>query len=146
MKGDIVYAIRELHGKYGPIVRVGPDQLSYTSPEAWRTIFGQRSNEMPKSAGGHGHTPPPNMAHTLLTAPTKQQHSEKRRALSHAFTEGTLRAQEHYFQNHVSELMTRLSERARNGGGPIDIVTCYNATTFDTIGGCSPFTNVEHNN
>jgi cytochrome P450 len=140
MKGDIVYMIRNLHDQYGSIVRLGPDQLSYTSPEAWRTIYGQRSNEMPKSARGHGHTPPPNLAHTLLTAPTKQQHSEQRRALSHAFTEGTLRAQERYFQDHVSKLISKLSEIARNDGGPVDIVTCYNATTSDTIGGWSSST------
>lgn len=38
----------ELHEKYGPVVRVAPDELSYVTEGAWKTIYGQRSVEMAK--------------------------------------------------------------------------------------------------
>ncbi|KAI7789082.1 benzoate 4-monooxygenase cytochrome P450 [Diaporthe eres] len=38
----------QLHQVYGPVVRVAPDEVSYTSETAWRTIYGQRSVEMTK--------------------------------------------------------------------------------------------------
>ena len=34
-KGDIKY-IKGLHDKYGSIVRVAPNELSFTNPQAWR--------------------------------------------------------------------------------------------------------------
>jgi cytochrome P450 len=43
--------IAELHEKYGNIVRVGPDELSYILPEAWDEIMGRRRGgiENPKA-------------------------------------------------------------------------------------------------
>lgn len=38
-----VHAIRDLHLEYGPAVRVGPDQISFNSLSALRTIFGAGS-------------------------------------------------------------------------------------------------------
>ncbi|KAK1834755.1 cytochrome P450 [Podospora conica] len=31
-----------LHARYGSVVRIAPDQLSYTTPAAWRDIYGVR--------------------------------------------------------------------------------------------------------
>ncbi|KAK2771085.1 trichothecene c-15 hydroxylase [Colletotrichum kahawae] len=32
--------LRDMHEKYGPVIRVGPNELSFTSPEAWQAIMG----------------------------------------------------------------------------------------------------------
>jgi len=34
-KGDIKY-IKKLHDKYGSVVRIAPNELSFTNPQAWR--------------------------------------------------------------------------------------------------------------
>lgn len=31
---------KELHLQYGDVVRIAPDELSYTNKEAWPTIYG----------------------------------------------------------------------------------------------------------
>jgi hypothetical protein len=31
-----------LHEKYGPVVRISPDELSFTEPYAWEQIYGHR--------------------------------------------------------------------------------------------------------
>ncbi len=36
----MVYDIKQLHDKYGEIVRVAPNELSYTNPDAWQEVYG----------------------------------------------------------------------------------------------------------
>jgi len=38
--GTVVYDIKKLHDKYGDVVRIAPDELSYTNPDAWQEIYG----------------------------------------------------------------------------------------------------------
>lgn len=45
LRGDNCKWTAELHGKYGTVVRVGPNELSYISPSANQTIFGGRPKE-----------------------------------------------------------------------------------------------------
>ncbi|KAF5978632.1 cytochrome P450 monooxygenase [Fusarium coicis] len=57
MKGRIAWKIRDLHDRYGPVVCIAPDELSYTSGAAWKKIYGQRSPELPKVLDGRGIAP-----------------------------------------------------------------------------------------
>lgn len=47
-RGLLNHRLTELHQTYGPVVRVAPDEVSYTSETAWKSIYGQRSTEMSK--------------------------------------------------------------------------------------------------
>lgn len=33
---------KEMHDKYGEVVRLAPDQISFTSVEAWKDIYGHK--------------------------------------------------------------------------------------------------------
>lgn len=33
----------KLHKKYGPVLRIAPDELSYASAQAWQDIYGSSS-------------------------------------------------------------------------------------------------------
>lgn len=46
--GRLHRKIEQLHAKHGPVVRVAPDELSYTTETAWKSIYGQRNIEMRK--------------------------------------------------------------------------------------------------
>lgn len=51
VQGRLPFHIAELHRKYGPVVRLGPDFLTFTDPEAWKDIYGhkkQNAAEFPK--------------------------------------------------------------------------------------------------
>ena len=46
VKGNIANKIHELHLIYGPVVRIGPWELSYITAQAWRDIcIGRKGNE-----------------------------------------------------------------------------------------------------
>ena len=52
LKGDQAFEYAALHDKYGPVVRIGPNTLSYISAGAWKEIYGLRQgnvhHQMPK--------------------------------------------------------------------------------------------------
>ncbi|ETN42392.1 uncharacterized protein HMPREF1541_01546 [Cyphellophora europaea CBS 101466] len=43
LSGKRALAVHELHQKYGPVVRIGPNEISFSSPEALRQIYGANS-------------------------------------------------------------------------------------------------------
>jgi len=106
-------------------VRIAPNELSYTTATAWKTIYGHRGNaeEMAKDLSGAGLTRPPNGEHGILTA-DRENHARMRRLISHAFSEKALREQEGFLQEYVELLIRGLSENARKGS--VDLVMWYN--------------------
>lgn len=41
LRGYHKYAIKDLHERYGLVVRVAPDEISYIHPNAWNDIYGE---------------------------------------------------------------------------------------------------------
>lgn len=70
--GRLNHQLLKLHVQYGHVVRVAPNELSFTSDTAWKTIYGQRSTEMGKDPVFSLHTPTgvPSMLlpYTILSA------------------------------------------------------------------------------
>lgn len=52
MRGRASWKVRNLHVKYGPVVRIAPGELSYTTSSAWKKIYGQRNPEFSKAFDG----------------------------------------------------------------------------------------------
>ncbi|KAL4898850.1 cytochrome P450 [Aspergillus multicolor] len=44
IQGGHKFAIQELHDRYGLVVRIAPDELSYIDPEAWNDIYGSAAH------------------------------------------------------------------------------------------------------
>lgn len=44
--GQVPFKVTEAHKKYGPVVRISPDELSFASPEAWNEIYGIQSGRI----------------------------------------------------------------------------------------------------
>ncbi|GAB1321058.1 Isotrichodermin C-15 hydroxylase [Madurella fahalii] len=133
-------AVHKLHEKYGPVVRIAPNHLSYTDLRAWKDIYGHRSGpqhanipENPKSRihyrPGDVMDSPPN----ILTA-DREEHSRLRRAIAHGFSDRAMREQEPRIQRYVDILVKGLRETGEEGKKPLDLVKWYNWTTFDIIG------------
>lgn len=45
LTGDDIRWMKRLHDQYGPVVRFGPTDLSYTSAQAWQDIHGPKVTE-----------------------------------------------------------------------------------------------------
>lgn len=125
----------KLHEQYGDVVRVSPSELSYTSVEAWKDIYGHHSIQklLPKDPEFYSH--PPNGVPSIITVP-HPQHPRIRRQLSHAFSEKALRAQQPLMTVFIDLLINRLREKAEIGE-PTDMVNWFNWITFDLVGDLS---------
>ncbi|TID07058.1 Isotrichodermin C-15 hydroxylase [Colletotrichum higginsianum] len=103
--------IERVHAKYGPVVRIGPNELSFATEEALKTI----------------HNPGPDSGHftkqgtiesllakliwaapNLLTTTDKTAHKRLRTALQPAFTAKALMEQEDIVQHHVNRAVESL--------------------------------------
>ncbi|GAB1318228.1 hypothetical protein MFIFM68171_08438 [Madurella fahalii] len=125
------YAHR-LHEKYGSVVRLSPNHLSYVDPRAWRDVYGHRAangqEEHPKSPTFYRALMPG--AATNIIDAGREDHSRLRKALAHGFSEKALRSQEGRILHFVDLLMSKLAAKAA-AKEAVDLVEWFTWTTFD---------------
>ena len=118
----------------GPVVRVAPNELSFSTASSWRDIYGVRKGVDPfvKSEfydGGNFASE----ALSIVSERDPKNHAEMRKYLSGAFSDRSLKAQEPLIAECVDRLMDRLGEAGQGDLGT-DIVMWFNLATFDIIG------------
>lgn len=126
MSGNYDLKIRDLHLKYGEVVRIGENELSFIQPEAWKDIYGHGHTELPK------YFPPNSMDSSKIIAAPGSNHFRMRRAMLPAFSDKALGQQEQLIRVYVDLLMQRLTEAAQSGEAT-NMTRWYNLTTFDLI-------------
>ncbi|KAL3425116.1 cytochrome P450 ClCP1 [Phlyctema vagabunda] len=132
LRGSMAKEIHKVHEKYGKMVRIAPDELVFTEPDAWKDIYGHRAGkgEVPKDPNFYNNLS--SRATSIINAPGAR-HGEIRRLLSYGFSEKALREQEVLVQGYCTMFLDRLDE-LRTLGAEIDMVKWYNFFTFDVIG------------
>lgn len=132
MKGTIVWTITELHEKYGPVVRIAPNEVTFISAKAWADIYGNRGGFPLPTAEAYGtHEKDFFGALSLLWVGDATQHARHRKVITPAFSDKSLREQEPLISTYVDLLVQRLRERKDE---PVDLWAWLNYTTFDLIG------------
>ncbi|KAF8446892.1 putative cytochrome P450 [Terfezia claveryi] len=140
LSGRSPFNLAEAHKKYGPIMRVAPNQLSVADAGAWKEIHGHHPREKTFIKGDFYNEDVKNFGlRNIFSTKDAVKHAEMRRMLAHAFSVKALTEQESIIQGYVDLLIKRLGERyAEKDRGPdgeyCNIVTWYNYTTFDIIG------------
>ncbi|KEF54633.1 uncharacterized protein A1O9_09075 [Exophiala aquamarina CBS 119918] len=103
------YRLTELHEKYGPVVRYGPDKISITHESSVQVIYQKSSRALPKTeyydAFGGAH---PNVFGTRDEA----HHSVRRRHMSHAFSMTNIKSMEQYIDANLSILKGKIYNEA----------------------------------
>lgn len=136
-KGSRDKLFQDLHRKYGPVVRVNHDELSFIEPNAWKDIYGHGTKGTPgsqphKAWSRYGNTP--NNAFSLIIAPD-EDHSRQRKIFTPAFSDRALKQQEPLFLKYIDKLVGKLRESIQiNPNAKLDMVQLYNFTTFDVMG------------
>ncbi|KAL4894428.1 cytochrome P450 [Aspergillus ambiguus] len=125
VRGRFDVQMRAYHAKYGDVVRFGPDEVSFITPQAWPAIYGHGS-QLPKVLNSSSNTSDILSAHHA-------DHARFRKALSPAFSAKGLQAQEPLLLQYVDQLVERLRGVAESQLAT-DMVKWYNLTTFDLIG------------
>ncbi|KAI9725830.1 MAG: hypothetical protein M1828_002459 [Chrysothrix sp. TS-e1954] len=130
-QGREPYAIRDLHEKYGSLVRINPNTLSIIDPDAWKDIYGQQTSRNFEKKGYHSMRPG---CPELLTA-TGDNHARQRSTINHAFSDKALKDQEPLIRGYVDLLLKKLQETTDDAfSPPIDLVRWFEFVAFDIIG------------
>ena len=97
----------------GPIVRIGPNKLSFSTDTALNTIYGPKKVNVRKSdfykaidgAAGEG------VAQSTFSESDKSKHAVRRRLLGHAFSDSAIRSSEQYILQNVTKCCSLLGPR-----------------------------------
>ncbi|OQU98959.1 hypothetical protein CLAIMM_04668 [Cladophialophora immunda] len=132
LRGLSVEEVHRLHQKYGPVVRLAPNEVSFSTADAWKSIYGFRTGQREGYEKDRHFFPPPVNGTPGIIDAYGPDHSRQRRVFSHAFSENALRQQLPLMMKYVDLLISRLHEHAVSGT-KLDAVAWYNFTTFDII-------------
>jgi cytochrome P450 len=146
-QGKLAFDVLELYKKYGPVVRIAPNELAFSDADAWKNIYGHRvgvnhgAEEMDKF-----HTFYRTKGEVLsISSGDREYHARLRKQLAYGFSERALREQESMIGGYITLLIERLREHCVDNaqidpstGEPakkeVDMKMWYNWTTFDVIG------------
>jgi cytochrome P450 len=133
-RGDLHRQMKAIHDRYGDIVRIAPNELSFTDVRAWKDIYGNRPGHAPfernQTSFQKEHPDDP----SSIMGPEEDDHSRFRKILTNAFSEKSLKAQSPIIQHYVDQLVEQLKARA---GTTFDMVEWLNFCTFDVSGDLS---------
>jgi cytochrome P450 len=134
LKGNLVRWLFSLHEKYGDVVRIAPDEVSFIC-DVWQDIYGLHTGE--KAAKGtylkdrRWFAEPYNETWSILQADA-EAHPRMRRVIAPAFNDRALREQDSLIQGYVGLFIQRLHEQDETDAkGIVDIVRWYNYFTFE---------------
>ncbi|KAF1808911.1 cytochrome P450 [Eremomyces bilateralis CBS 781.70] len=145
-RGDRHVHIYKLHQKYGPVVRAGPNALSFNSNTALKSIYGYRANV--QKSDFYRAFPANKHAISVHSSIDKQMHARKRRVLSYAFSDQAIKAMERFVLANIrtaSQLLTdttstrsdggeKVSMESKGWGYGLNVADFCNWLTFDIMG------------
>ncbi|KAF9894168.1 hypothetical protein FE257_009141 [Aspergillus nanangensis] len=124
--------IQEAHRRYGDVVRIAPNELSFATAQAFRDIYGVPSKTrklFPKSDRfyDNGH---PNIAFVIDPDERARQH----RIFAPQFRPSAVRTQEPIVHRHVDLWLDQIATRGCDGAVALDVSKWFEWLTFDIIG------------
>lgn len=124
LTGCTPFKVLEWHKKYGPVVRIAPDELAFSDPRAWKDMHGHRAAgepEFPKVQRARKVLPEQPI--TVITAP-REEHGRLRRQMAHGFSDRSLREQQPIIKRYIDMLVQSLYENCEAGSKAQDMVKC----------------------
>lgn len=130
--GNMHNSLWDIHEKYGPIVRVGPNELSYANADAWDEVYGRYR------AGKRKENQKPDWYLSkddkdILGAATGD-HGRMRKIIGGGFTNTAMYEQEPAITGYVDLLMQRLREQTDGGKTTVDLWQWCVYCLFDVTG------------
>ncbi|KIA75840.1 cytochrome P450 [Aspergillus ustus] len=142
--GRLPQRTAEVHLKYGHVVRIAPNELSFSNQEAWHDIFAKvpgreqwprHPRRVPQGKGG-----PKSIMNT-----TGSEHARFRRLLNYAFSEKGLQEQQKIISKYIDIFIDKVDNFAKSGE-TINITDWLVMVGFDVIsdlGWSEPFNCIE---
>ena len=122
-----------LHERYGDIVRIGPDMLAFSHPDAWKDIMGHQKpgQELGKAMWFYR---PVESEPTHIVNEGREEHGRLRRQMANGFSEKAMRDQEPLIKRYVDTFIEQIRDQSQGGQTPVVLSDWYNYCTFDIIG------------
>lgn len=130
--GNLHNRLEEFHRKYGSIVRIAPNELSFTDSKAWKDIYSTRSGHLSFKRNQTWFKPAAKGVPQSIMGPNEEDHARFRKTLVHAFSDKSLKEQAPMIESHVDQLISQL--RKFDVDTALDLVEWLNFTTFDIAG------------
>jgi hypothetical protein len=111
LRGLSQYTLAEAHNRYGDIIRIGPNALSFTSPKAWDALYGFRKGvaALPKDPEFYN---PMLLGEETITRASDVDAIPIRRSMNAAFAHKNLLAQEPMLQEHILRLTAQINNES----------------------------------
>ncbi|KAK7056360.1 hypothetical protein VNI00_002914 [Paramarasmius palmivorus] len=142
--GKLPLCYEYLHARYGPIVRIGPNELSVVEKTLIPHIFGVQG--MPKGPIWDGRRITPSNSrnqgnYSLIGQRNSLRHAQLRKAWNRAFSAEALLDYQDIVVNRARELANQLEAACKRNEGQVDIAKWISYFSFDFMGdlafGCS---------
>lgn len=127
MAGNRTSTIDKLHQEYGPVVRIGPNELSFSSPEVVKELYGPQTQFLKAPAYDGMSLEPAG----IFSMRNRADHARRRRLLSPAFSQGALDDIEPTIDGLLQKLLLRLGKSL---GSPIDMLLGFRLLSLDIVG------------
>ncbi|KAF1962454.1 cytochrome P450 [Byssothecium circinans] len=135
-RGNSRHWHKQLHERYGDVVRTGPAFLSFTHPQAWTDIYRHRGSAHRTYGKDWRFYTKPRRAgeYNINTIPTDEQHGKVRRVFASAFSDRALKLQEPLISRHIDKVIYSITQHiTQRPADAINIVQIYNYMAFDIM-------------
>jgi cytochrome P450 len=129
LRGQYIFKIKEMHEKYGPIVRITPDELHVNDPEFITELYpsgGRKRDKYRRAMQLFGFT------EAAISTVEHDLHRVRRGAMSRMFSKDSVRRLEPIMQTNLAKLFKRFQE-LKESGKPVNLLHVYSAFTNDLI-------------
>jgi cytochrome P450 len=133
-RGELHRRLLQFHTKYGPIVRIAPNELSYADSAAWKDIYLNRPGQ---PVFERNHTwfkkMTPDEPNSIVGA-HEEDHARFRRAFANSFSDKSLRDQTPIIESYVDLFIEQLKAPVAGRQWKekiVDLQQWFNYLTFD---------------
>ncbi|KIW60511.1 hypothetical protein PV05_00723 [Exophiala xenobiotica] len=132
-RGDMQDTQRRLHAKYGPMLRIAPNEVACSSPDAIKSIYRNQGALDKTDFYTVWNSQNFSKHRDMFTGVNDKAHGERRRIFNHVYSLSNVLKSEEYIDK-CSELFLQRIAEYQDGSKPFDLGKWLQMYAFDVIG------------
>lgn len=125
--------VLKIHEEYGPVVRIGPSEVSFIDSASWKDIYSlKRCREIERDPKSFPSLTPNGSRFDVLTY-SPADHAKYRKILNPCFSEKATKEYEPIIHGNVDKLIAMLSANVEKGDTRINVTKWFQWLTFDMV-------------
>lgn len=132
--GHMHLEVLRLHETYGPVVRMGPSEVSFIDASTWKDIYSlKRCRQIERCPKSFPALTPHGAKFDLLTY-SPSDHAKYRKILNPSFSEKATREYEPAIHRNTDKMISLLSTNLHGQDSRLNITKWFQWLTFDMVG------------